>query len=164
MPFDSTSSVVQWSRPAPVDADAALLDLLGPTEGLHVLVIGPGSLGPVLALHGRGAASVTALRAGSRVHAGAADAALVLHLSDAAMAGAAIASASRAIRSGDMRAAIRPLNCIVLQLAPDAPSALLPRVRQCLAESGLSVGHATSVGGCTVLLAGLPLLRQLRCA
>ncbi len=155
MPFDSTSSVVQWSRPRPVDADAALLDLLGPVDGLHVLVIGPGSLGPVVALHRRGATCVTAVRTGTRVRTDAADAALVLHVRDAATAASAIDYARRAIR---------PLNVMVLQLAPDAPSTLLPQVRQRLAESGLSVGRTASVGGCTVLLADLPLFGQLKCA
>ncbi len=155
MPFDSTSSVVQWSRPKPADADAALLDLLGPVDSLHVLVIGPGSLAPVLALHRRGAARVTAVRAGTRVRTDPADAALVLHLSDAATAASAIDYARRVIR---------PLNVMVLHLASDAPFTLLPHVRQRLAESGLSVGRTASIGGCTVLLADRPLFGQLRCA
>ena len=155
MPFDSTSSIVQWSRPRPLDTEAALLDLLGPVDGLHVLVIGPGSLGPMLALHRRGAASVTAARAGSRVRAEMADAALVPRLSTPELADAAIAYARRAIR---------PMNSLVLGITPGAPASLLAHTRQRLAEQGFSVRRAIAIGRFTALVADLPLYQGLKCA
>ncbi len=155
MPLDSMSSILPFSRPEPADATGALLDLLGPIDGLHVLVIGPGSLGAVLALHRRGAASVTALRAGCRTRVTAADAVLVLGISTPGMADSAIA---------DARRAIQPLNSLVLQFAPDAPAALLAHTRQRLTEAGLTAGRTLAIGGCAALLADLPLYGRLKCA
>ena len=151
MPLDSSSSVLPWCRPKPADADAALLDLLGPVDGLHVLVIGPGSLGVVLALHRRGAAAVTAMRAGARVRMAAADAAIVLGLRPAL--------AATVIR--DVRRAIRPLNSLVLQLAPDTNAAV---TRQRLVEAGFVVRRTVAAGEQAALLADLPLYGRLKCA
>ncbi len=154
MPFDSTSSVVQWSGARPFDAEAGLLDLLGPVGGLHVLVIGPGSLGPMLALHRRGAAGVTAVCAGCRV-AMAADAALVPRVGTPELADAAILLARRAIR---------PLNSLVLRLAADAPSTLLAHVRLRLGGSGFGYGRIVPLGNAFAIVADLPLRGRLKCA
>ena len=155
MPFDSTSSVVSLSRPTAEAAQATALDLLGSVVGQHVLVIGPGSLEPMLALHQRGAAQVTAVAADCRVRTEGADAAFVPCLDNAAMARAAIAAARRAIR---------PLNSLVVVVPADAPAALPGYVRQLLAEHGFSTGRAIAIGGGTALLGDLPLYGRLKVA
>ena len=155
MPLDNSTSILRFSRPEPSMPADALVDLLGPVDGLHVLVIGPGSLATVLALHAHGAAGVTALRAGARIAAGHADAALLLGLCSTAMVDAAIGCARRAIQ---------PLNSIVVQIAPDAPAGLLATIRQRLAAHGLLAGRVVSVGGSTALSADLPLYGRLKCA
>ena len=152
MPFDSTNSVVQWSRKRPFDSVSAVLDLLGPVDGLHVLVIGPGSLDPMLALHRRGAASVTAVRDGARIRAEAADAAIAPRIGTPELADAAILLARRAIR---------PLNTLVLVLTADAPSTLLAHVRRRLAESGFGFGRIVPVGNAYAVQADLPLYGRL---
>ena len=132
-----------------------LLDLLGPVDGLHVLVIGPGSLDAMMALYRRGAASVTGLRAGCVLRAPASDAMLVLGLAEPGLVGGVVAQARRSLQ---------PLNGIVVQLAHDAPAGLLSQLRHRLAESGFSLGRTAMVGGCSVVAADLRLYGQLKCA
>jgi hypothetical protein len=151
----STSSVLPWSHRPPVDPEADLLDLLGPVDGLHVLVIGPGGLGPMLALHQRGATSVTTVRAGRCVAAERADAALIPRIGSTEFADMAIAQARRAIR---------PLNSLVLRLVPNAPGALLQYTRRRLAIDGFSVGRPITIGSSVAMLAELPLYGRLACA
>ena len=155
MPFGNTSSVVSISRPKPADTLSDLLDLLGPVDGLHVLVIGPGSLDAMMALYRRGAASVTGLRAGCVLRVPASDAMLVLGLAEPGLVSAVLAQARRSLQ---------PLNAIVVQVAHDAPAGLLPQLRHRLVESGFSLGRAATVGGCPVIAADLPLYGHLKCA
>jgi hypothetical protein len=151
----STSSVLPWSNRPAVDPEAALLDLLGPVDGFHVLVIGPGGLGPMLALHQRGAASVTTLRAGRCVAAEPADAALIPRIGSSEFADIAIAQARRAIR---------PLNGLVVRLVPNAPGTLLQHTRRRLAIEGFSVGRPITIGSSIAMVAELPLYGRLACA
>ena len=155
MPFDRTRSVIAWSRPVPADPGATALDLLGPVDGLHVLVIGPGSLEPMLALHRRGAARVTAVAAMARVPAEMADAAFVPCLDSMDAARPVITAARRSIR---------PLNSLVLVMPAHAPAGVLPQARRLLADQGFTVGRAVAVGDATALVADLPLYGQLRVA
>lgn len=152
MPFDRTRSVISLPRPAP---GASALDLLGPVDGLHVLVIGPGSLEAMLALHRRGAAQVMSVSAACRLRMEKADAAFVPCLGSAEMARSVIAAARRAIR---------PLNSLVIVVPADAPASLPAYVRQVLAEYGFSTGRPVLVGGATALVADMPLYGQLKVA
>ena len=151
----STSSVVPWSQKRAADPEAELLDLLGPVDGLHVLVIGPGGLGPMLALHSRGAASVSAVRVGRCIALDEADAALIPRIGTPEFADAAIAQARRAIR---------PLNSVVLRLVPNAPGSLLQHTRQRLALHGFSIGRPIAIASSIAMVAELPLYGRLACA
>ena len=129
--------------------------MLGPVDGMHVLVIGPGGLGPMLALHRRGATVVTTVRAERGVPVQPADAALVPRLDTIEHADAAIAYARRAIQ---------PLNSLVLRLVPSAPSTLLQHTNRRLIESGFSTSRPVRIAGSIALLAELPMYGRLKCA
>ena len=151
----ASRTVVPWPHRPPVDLEGELLDLLGPVDGLHVLVIGPGGLGPMLALHRRGAAGVTAVCGTSKQSVEAADAAIVPRVGTVELADAAIALARRSIR---------PLNSLVLRLTPSAPPSLLAHVRRQLQASGFSLGRVVTIGASTVVRAELPLYGRLKYA
>jgi hypothetical protein len=132
-----------------------LLDLIGPVEGLHVLLIGPGGLETMCALMAQGCASVEMASLAQRPRAEIADLAIVPDVASLECAAQAIAQARRALR---------PLNTLILRFKANASPSLVQSVRTLLAQDGFFVRRPRLLDGRTVLTAEFPLYGRLACA
>ncbi len=158
MPLQAGNPVIELSRRGayrPSDPTAALLDLVGPVDGLHVLVIGPGALETMCGLNERGAAAVINLRADRWVRPESVDLTIVPNV---------MCKASAALAINHARRAVRPLNSLYLRFMADAAVPLVRDVRRCLIENGFSVGRSFLLRDRTVLVADQPLLGSLKYA
>ncbi len=126
-------------------ATTALLDLMGPVEGQHVLVVGPGALEVMCALNARGAVSVMSLPAKCRARVEAVDVTVAPNVFCADTAEIAILRA---------RATRGPRQCLYLRFAPSEGMALIRQARDCLVRHGFDAGRAHWLGDRAVLVAG----------
>jgi hypothetical protein len=151
-------SVPEWTRRGCYpfnDPTRALLDLIGPVEGLHVLLVGPGGLEIMCALMARGCASVEMASLAQRPRAEIADLAIVPDVASIECAAQAVVQARRALR---------PLNTLILRFKANPPASLLQDVRILLGQNGFFVGRQRSLDDRIVLTAEFPLYGRLACA
>ncbi len=126
-------------------ATTALLDLMGPVAGQHVLVVGPGALGVMCALNARGAVSVMSLPAKCRARVEAVDVTVAPNVFCADTAEIAILRARASGRAG---------GCLYLRFAPSEGMALIRQARECLVRHGFNPGRAHWLEDRAVLVAG----------
>ena len=146
MPARTSSVVPRLRLVAPSslgDANAALLDFIGPLEGMHVLIVGSGQADLMCQLARRGCAGVTAMRPACNLHADPADLVIVT-VGSAAQAAQAIELASRALT---------PATTLLLRFQADATAALVRQTRRLLDAAGFSAGPGRNLRGGMVIAA-----------
>ncbi len=147
MPAPS-AAIVEPAHLAPSpDGGAAstLVGLIGPVDGLHVLLLGSGTVEVMCGLMRGGCAAVTAMR-GTRCPRGTpADLVVIADVGAAHTACQALAHARRAAG---------PAAALFIQLRPGASRSLVLQVRKALLEQGYGAGRVQQRGGVTVITAG----------
>jgi len=129
-------------------ATEALLDLIGPVDDLHVLLIGPGGLDMMCGLIDEGCASVEMVTLGQRHRCDFSEIVIVPEVSSSAVAQEAIAQARRMMR---------PLNTLILRFTMNDATAAVQETRNQLTLQGFSGVRAYHLSDRTVLTAELPL-------
>jgi hypothetical protein len=133
-------------------ATEALLDLIGPVDDLHLLLIGPGGLDMMCDLIDEGCASVEMVSLGQRHRCDFSEIVIVPDVSSAAVAQEAIAQARRMMR---------PLNSLILRFTMQDACAAVQEARRLLTLHGFSAIRAYHLSDRTVLTAELPLCGQV---
>ncbi len=137
----------RYRHAASVAADDALLDLIGPLDDTHVLLIGPGGLEMMCNLIDAGCTSVEKIGLGQRHRGDFAEIVIVPAIDSFTVLHEAVAQARRVMR---------PLNTLVLRFTADDPAALVREARSLLAAQGFSAIRTYHLDR-TVLTAELPL-------
>jgi hypothetical protein len=154
--IDNNLSVSERYRtrvPDSPTATEALLDLIGPVDDVHVLLIGPGGLDMMCGLIDEGCASVEMVSLGQRHRSDFSEIVIVPNIGCSAVSREAITQARRMMR---------PLNSLILRFAMcDATAALVQEARDLLTCEGFSAIRAFHLSDGTVLTAELPLCGQV---
>jgi hypothetical protein len=140
------------SLPTPQAATDALLDLIGPVDDMHVLLIGPGGLDMMCDFIDQGCASVEMVSLGQRHRADFSEIVIVPNVSSAAFARDAIAQARRTMR---------PLNSLILRFTMDDAAPVVREARNLLMLNGFNGIRTYHLIDRTVLTAELPLCGRL---